>query len=1032
MSERILKALMQMFAIIAKVDGLNDNGRMIVQSFLKQQLNQELVDQYLAIFDEFLDAHHQVTKKKDGTAKRTSLNSVKVLKICTQINSELTQVQKVVVLLRLLEFINSNTEITEQEYEFVNTVAETFNIPDEEFRRAMSFIQAKDHDVPDSPKILVIDTLLKNSYKETKHIFSEGIDSQARILWVPSVNIYALLYYGKSDLYLNGQILTQGKVFILTPGSSIRSSKVKPIYYSDILSAFMSDTNKAKVSFVVKDLEYKFKGGKLGLRDINFSEESGKLIGIMGGSGAGKSTLLNVLNSNEIPSKGSVKINGINIHTEKNKIEGVIGMVSQDDLLIEELTVFQNLFYNAKLCFGNKSDEVVSEMVVDVLTNIGLIETRDLKVGSPLEKTISGGQRKRLNIALELIREPSVMFVDEPTSGLSSRDSENIMDLLKELALKGKLVFVVIHQPSSDIFKMFDKLMILDVGGYPIYYGNPVDSVIYFKTAVNHVNCNESECIICGNVNPEQIFNIIESKVLDEFGNLTQNRKVSPGEWNIQYREKIEKRVLDIENFTEIPESTFKIPNKFKQFKVFITRDVLSKLTNTQYLMINLLEAPVLAFILAYLVKYYNTDLSNKIGYIFRENENLPAYIFMAVVVALFIGLTVSAEEIIRDRKIQKRESFLNLSKASYLWSKITIMFVLSAIQTLLFIVVGNFVLEVKGMHAEYWLVLFTSSCFANMLGLNISASFNSAVTIYILIPFLIIPQLLLSGVIVKFDKLNPSVTSQNLVPFAGEVMTSRWAFEALAVKQFKDNKFNKNLYKYDKGISIATYKKDYWLAELQKKLDNAESIYKNPANRQEVVDALAMIKNEINKELKISSNEKIKTPASMASLSIETFNPEIAKEIRDLLVSLKANYIKLYKKYSDAKDKEISALNKDSAAQAQYLKIKDDYENESLTDLVTNRNSFYKILDLDGEYIQKTNPIYLDPTKSDFGRAHFFAPRKKFLNRYYDTYWFNICVIWLMSLTLAITLYFDVLKKFISLLESLFSKLGKKPAAVN
>lgn len=1020
---------MQMFAIIAKVDGINDSGRLIVQSFLKQQLNQESVDQYLAIFDEFLEAHHAVTKKKDGTAKRTSLNSVKVLKICTQINSELTQVQKVVVLLRLLEFINSNTEISEQEFEFVNTVAETFNIVDEEFKSCMSFIQAKENALPDSSKILVIDNSTTNSFKETKHIYAEGIDGQARILWIPSVNIYVLLYFGKSDLYLNGQILVRGKVFILTPGSSLRSSKVKPVYYSDILSAFMSDTSKAKVSFVVKNLEYKFKGGKLGLRNINFSEDSGKLIGIMGGSGAGKSTLLNVLNSNEIPSGGSVKINGINIHTEKNKIEGVIGMVSQDDLLIEELTVFQNLFYNAKLCFGDKSEEVISEMVLNVLTSIGLLETRNLKVGSPLEKTISGGQRKRLNIALELIREPLVMFVDEPTSGLSSRDSENIMDLLKELALKGKLVFVVIHQPSSDIFKMFDKLMILDVGGYPIYYGNPVDSVIYFKTVVNHVNSNESECIVCGNVNPEQVFNIIESKVLDEFGNITQNRKISANEWNTHYREKIEKTVNESDNITEIPESTFKVPSKFKQFKVFVTRDVLSKLTNTQYLLINFLEAPVLAFILAYLVKYYNTDLSNKVGYIFRENENLPAYVFMAVVVALFIGLTVSAEEIIRDRKIQKRESFLNLSKGSYLWSKITIMFVLSAIQTILFVLVGNSILEVKGLTSEYWLVLFTASCFANMLGLNISASFNSAVTIYILIPFLIIPQLLLSGVIVKFDKLNPSISSQSFVPFTGEIMTSRWAFEALAVKQFKDNEFNKKFYKYDRGISIATYKKDYWLTDLSKKLDNCENNYKNPENRQEITDALKMIKNEITKELAVNGNEKIKAPA-VANLSYAAFTPEVAKEIRELLAVLKTSYIKNYKKYSDAKDKVVAALNKDSTAQAIYLQKKDDYENESMIDLVTNRNSFYKILDLDGAYVQKTNPIYLDPTESNFGRAHFFAPRKKFLNRYYDTYWFNICVIWGMSLILGITLYFDVLKKFINLLESLFSKLSKKPAA--
>ncbi len=1026
MSERILKALMQMFAIIARVNGVNDSGRFIVQSFLKQQLNQELVDQYLAIFDEFLEAHHSVSKKKDGTAKRTSLNSVKVLKICTQINGELTQVQKVVVLIRLIEFISSNEEISEQEMEFVITVSETFNIDEEEFIRCMKFVQAKEDNAPDSAKILVLDNRTNHDFINTKHLYAEGITGQVRILWIPSVNMYALVYYGNSDLYLNGQLISKGKIYILTPGSSIRSSKVKPIYYSDILSAFLTDTSKAKVSFVVQQLEYKFKSGKVGLHDINFSEDSGKLIGIMGGSGAGKSTLLNVLNSNEKPTKGSVKINGINIHTEKEKIEGVIGHVSQDDLLIEELTVFQNLFYNAKLCFGDKEDQEIYEMVAIVLTSLGLIETAHLKVGSPLDKTISGGQRKRLNIALELIREPSVLFVDEPTSGLSSRDSENIMDLLKELALKGKLVFVVIHQPSSDIFKMFDKLMILDVGGYPIYYGNPVDSVIYFKTAVNHVNSNESECIECGNVNPEQVFNIIESKVLDEYGNITRNRKISPAEWNAFYKEKIEKKIDEVEQVTEIPESTFKIPTKIKQFNVFITRDVLSKLTNKQYLSINLLEAPILAFILAYLVKFYNTDLSNKVGYIFRENENLPAYLFMAVVVALFIGLTVSAEEIIRDRKILKRESFLNLSRASYLFSKISIMFVLSAIQTLTFVLIGNWVLEIKDMNTWYWLVLFSSSCFANMLGLNISASFNSAITIYILIPFLIIPQLLLSGVIVKFDKLNPSITSQSVVPFTGEVMTSRWAFEALAVNQFKDNVFNRDLYKYDKALSIATYKKDYWLTELNKKLDNCENNYKNPANKEEITDALKMVSDEIKKELNVPEIKRTHLQCPhLEMVTLETFSPTVANEIRHFLDGLKTYYLNKFKNATKGKDTQVGGFTSDSVNRAVYLQLKDDYENESLNDLVTNRTTPYRILDLDGKYIQKIDPIYLDPVDSNLGRAHFFAPRKKIFGRYYDTYWVNIWVIWGMSVVLGLALYFDLLKKFINMLENIFSRFS-------
>ena len=142
------------------------------------------------------------------------------------------------------------------------------------------------------------------------------------------------------------------------------------------------------------------------------------------------------------------------------------------DLLFDQLSVYQNLYYAAKLCFSNLSNQDIDKLVTKTLTSLGLLEIKDLQVGSPLEKVISGGQRKRVNIALELLREPSMLFVDEPTSGLSSRDSENIMDLLKDLSLNGKIVFVVIHQPSSLIFKMFDKLLVLDTGGYQIFYGD--------------------------------------------------------------------------------------------------------------------------------------------------------------------------------------------------------------------------------------------------------------------------------------------------------------------------------------------------------------------------------------------------------------------------------------------------------------------------------------------------------------------------------------------------------------------------------
>jgi ABC-type multidrug transport system ATPase subunit len=1051
MSERILKALMQLFAIIAKVDGVTSASRGIVESFLKQQLSLDLVDQYLTLFDEFLEAHHQVAKRKDGSAKRTSLNSVKVLRICTQINEELTQKQKVVVLIRLVEFIHSSYEISEQELEFVQTVSETFNIEPGEFALVRNFVEKDIKDMPDIIEFLVIDGDASHNYANAHHIYNETLgNGRVVVVYLSSVGMYGCRYFGGAELNLNGQAMILNKVYILTPGSSLRSSKVQPVYYSDIISAFLSSKTGSRITFNANNLEFAFKGGKLGLRGVNIQEESGKMIGIMGGSGAGKSTLLNVLNSNEIPTKGEVLINGIDIHRQKDKIEGVIGMVSQDDLLIEELTVFQNLFYNAKLCFGNLSDAEISKIVDELLADLGLYEPRNLKVGSPLDKKISGGQRKRLNIALELIREPSVLFVDEPTSGLSSRDSENIMDLLKELALKGKLVFVVIHQPSSDIFKMFDKLLILDRGGFPIYNGNPVDAVVYFKKMVNQANSDESECPTCGNVNPEQIFNIIEGKVVDEYGNLTRSRKVSPSEWNNFYKEYIEAKQDPVLPTTDNPESTFNIPNKIKQFFVFVTRDVRSKLTNTQYMLINMLEAPVLAFILAYLIKFYNTDVSNKKGYIFRENENMPAYLFMSVVVALFIGLTVSAEEIIRDRKILKRESFLNLSRSSYLMSKISIMFILSAIQTFTFVLVGNYVLEIKGMWMDYWLVLFTTSCFANMLGLNISSAFNSAVTIYILIPFLIIPQLLLSGVIVKFEKLNPAITSQRTVPIAGEMMASRWAFEALAINQFAKNDYEKEFYKFDEMISVADFRRNYWIPHLRGKIDKSETNAKDPKqNRAELEQDIVLVQSEITADLdrikELIKRKKINAVAKSLMNQLEALNKKVvdikpsafgkeqADDMRNYLNLVNTIYMKVFNSNNDARDKAIRDRTEDKdpkvaeAKRAAFNDLKDDYLNESLADLVKNSNEFNKIIEQDGILIQRADPVFLEPYQSNRANSHFFAPRKKILGRYFDTFWVNLCVLWGMSLLMAITLYFDVLRKIIDGLGNLTSLFGKK-----
>ena len=472
MSEEILKALTQLFAIITKQDGgVSENERQFVITFFQTELDQDSLKEYVDLYDEFSGYGKA---EEEGKSKLTSVkDSVKTLGICKKINKTLTQKQKVVVLIKLLELVGSDKNFTHQRMEIINTVSTVFNIQKEENELIEKFIVTEDPRSLNFGDILLANSDLKGEegklYKHA-HIHIEG---NLIFMRVRSVDMFFTKYVGGELNTLNGFTMQPNRVYLFSHGSTIKTQAGDALYYSDLVRDFNEEIKTTKLSFNANVLEYKFPNGAVGLRDVVVSEGPGKLIGIMGASGAGKTTLLHVMAGLGKPSVGQVLINGFDINTQKDKIHGVIGYVSQDDLLIEELTVYQNLYYNAKLCFADFTEEQLNQRVMEVLENLGLDQRKDLKVGNPLEKTISGGQRKRLNIALELIREPAILFLDEPTSGLSSRDSENVIDLLKELSLKGKLIFVVIHQPSSDIYKMFDKMIIMDTGGFPCILWSP-------------------------------------------------------------------------------------------------------------------------------------------------------------------------------------------------------------------------------------------------------------------------------------------------------------------------------------------------------------------------------------------------------------------------------------------------------------------------------------------------------------------------------------------------------------------------------
>ena len=1012
MSEEILKALMQLFAIIAKQDdGVETNERDYVLNFLTQQLNDEAINEYIALFDKKAGFTGDTSSDKSGERKLTSVkDSVRILGLCKKINKTLTQKQKVIVLVRLFELVNADRKFSEQRMAIINTVAEVFKIGKEEYSSIETYVINNEVEKLDNPNILIINDR-DNPCTECKQIQSEALDGNIFILHIRSVDLYFLRYTGNEELYLNGLPLNNKRIYLFAHGGSIKLPKGKPIYYSDVVAHYLADKTSLKLSYVAENIEYQFDNGAIGLRNINFSENQGKLVGIMGASGAGKTTLLNVMAGLNRPTRGEIRINEINLHEEEEKLKGVIGYIPQDDLLIEELTVFQNLYYNAKLVFNDKSEEEIRELVDKTLGNLGLSEIKELKVGSPLNKLISGGQRKRLNIALELIREPAVLFVDEPTSGLSSRDSENVMDLLRELSLKGKLIFVVIHQPSSEIYKMFDNMIILDEGGYMVYYGNPVESVIYFKKMDAQVNSDVGECPTCGNVNPELIFNIMEARVVDEYGQYTDKRKIPPKKWEEKLHDNV--KIEKVPEVEENPPSSTNLPSWLNQFKIYTIRDFLSKISNKQYVALNLLEAPILGFILSYIIRYIPDPTSG--NYIFRLNENIPIFIFMAIIVALFLGLTVSAEEIFRDRKILRREQFLNLSKSSYLSSKVVILILISAIQSLLFVLIANSILEIKGMYFEYWLVLFVTAVCANMLGLNISASFNSAVTIYIIIPLLMIPMMILSGAMFPFDKLNRNISSVEKVPLIAEIMPTKWSYEALMVNQYKNNDYEEYFYDLKKQESQANFKQVYYIPELKKSLEFVEN-HLNSSNGAET-------REQFRKELDLLQNE-LKEEATRTGIEFQAanrlnagkINGEVTSEIRSYLDRLDRHYQDKFDKANQKLDNIRSYLTENKPKV--YRGKKDDYYNESVADQVKKVFEKNKIIQYKDELIQHIDPIYHDPEVEGYlnFRAHFFAPRKHFMGNFFSTYWFNIAIIVLMSILLYAALYYNVLHKLLNL----------------
>ena len=957
MTTNILEALIQLFALFAAGHDRKgvQLGRSHAARYMRIQLPKARADESLMRFDELVDQFQRLAGAgEELKQKRLAKLSVKLLRTCTQINKGLEWHEKHVVVVRLMEFLEQVQDEDGTGVTFLNTVCESF---------AMG-----------QPRVHSLQTLVSsqsaNAWVDSDALFEldEGFlrgrfGGVIKGLHLKEDNLFLLKTGGEGSIRVNHQEMPSQIVALLAPGGALRDAMGSTLFHSELVAHLaQSDQVHRHLSLRAENVSHYFKfPGSQALHQFSFEANGGQLVGIMGGSGSGKSTLLSILNGSLKPTFGHVTINGVDIHEDAMGVTGVIGHVPQDDVLIAELTVRENLVFNANLSLGKWATEAQLERVDEVLKQLGLLDIQHLRVGSVMDKVISGGQRKRLNIGLELLRNPPVLFLDEPTSGLSSRDSEQVMDLLKELTYSGQLVFAVLHQPSSDLYKMLDRLFMLDAGGHPIYWGYPLEAIRHFNSLSSRVHADQVECSNCGNVNPEQLFDIVEARTVDEYGRKTNARRTSPKEWNDFYTIILGHHQLPEKRMQKPLEQSTSVAGGMQQWRTYLVRDVLSKWRNTQYLFINGLEAPLLAMVLSMFMRFNQPGYE----YSFRASENVPPFLFISVIVALFLGLSVSAEEVLRDRKLLRREAFLHVKWRHFVHAKMTVVAAVTLFHALGFVAVSHLILEIPAFAWKHVLVLFAVGLFGSILGLFISSMFNSAKVVYILIPLLVIPQIIMGGAIIRFDRFNPTLSQLDGVPWFGNVMASRWGFEALAVELTRNNPYDAAFIDWEDRIYQAGWRRDYWLSSIKQSNDGGA-----------VMSELALSQSEL------SAWEG--RPFEWGWDDVSDVRWDVIKE--------------RYNRHYASAFAERSELRKSLQATSNLVDLKGAAHNDELWAWVLQDDRRDRAIWVNGQVKQKAGPIHRAATMASGFKETMYAPYKSWGGSTMTTFLFNIITLFIMT----------------------------------
>lgn len=551
--------------------------------------------------------------------------------------------------------------------------------------------------------------------------------------------------------------------------------------------------------------------------NIDFTLRRGEMACILGPSGSGKSTLLAMLAGHLEPSFGSIFYNGERLTTRSTNLRRHIAFIPREDILDESMTVHEHVYQASVARRPRLSHVDRMRRVSTVLNFVGIGQLADRYVGRAGERTISDGERTRLNLGLDLTGTSEVFLIDEPISGLSSADAERVIETLENMA-ESRILICTLHRPAQVLLNRFKKVMVLDTHGQMAFWGSPREMSEYFQNAARELRLRiPREAIAAGGA--DYVFEVLDAP----FRRVGSRSRENPNIWQERFekcsytsRSKGNERDEVEGPHIHIPRAKPRTPAElWRLFKLWIARTLLARVRSRLGLYAMILEGPLLAALIAGTLR-----ASSEQTYTFYKSLHVSEYLFLSLVLAMFFGLTDAACEILRDRPLLRRESNYKLFTSGYLTAKVLVLTAIAGVQCALYLLVGNAILGIHYMFWGHFAVMLLTAFVGIALSLMVSAFVRTDRVALNIVPLLLVPQILLAGALVRFEEMNefspnfpenllPESVEKRLsnlrhrvayqdeithnitskpVPLIAEFCPLRYAFEMMFVVQTTDN----------------------------------------------------------------------------------------------------------------------------------------------------------------------------------------------------------------------------------------------------